>query len=384
MKTYLAKIRNLSSNELNSYKNTKNYLIKPIDYQHFNFVTYQQQIPSLFILQVDKTSNKIALFFDFNLVCHIYVHKEESYLYFGSDYKMSINPSKQESYITFIDTLHDQLVRHYYVKDFTIYPDICHAIFLLVAQIQAELKNSSLLVYTKRSDHQNQAGYFNNLNDYKMIVYQRSKNQTINTINETNAVRITDYLTSLVNRFLDQQACADFSNKAKIISLNLIYDWLEQKYVLGVLVTKDTPDFYMFKTINIEDLLVVDKENKHQSVYLPNLFNQRLQQDDYYDLLLNSSIITSLNYFLKKDNNVWYKLEHKNQIRAGLLDFYSQLYNLKRILTSNQPELIKTIMDFKMIDLDGKTLNLKETMNKYASYLQITPNKYGSNKKGRI
>lgn len=165
-----------------------------------------------------------------------------------------------------------------------------------------------------------------------------------NFANYPNAYTITKTFNVLINKLENNT----LQNGNKYLAIDVMLDEIDKKWVLGVIVKKDNK--FVFKTVLIEDL-------NHRNG-LDDALEHALQTNNSFDITLNPDQMQLYTNYLRTSKNT----KAKTQLKQGLINFYSQLYNLKRWQEAKKEPLISSF-----IDLDWNIIKTTNETNKTKS-----------------
>lgn len=179
---------------------------------------------------------------------------------------------------------------------------------------------------------------------------------------------IVKFFTKLGNQFWHK---LNLNQTQNILAFNVMFDEVAGKWVNGVLIDKE--GHFVFKTIKIEDLAALSGDLRFKDT-LPKAYDYLLQAiknnvNSELDLIYpNQDLINKYVKILNKRNTA---LEEKAKIIHGLINFYSQYYNIQQyIRMKNNKEIRDKLLALKnrhIIDLDGNVLDVLTFITKYTN-----------------
>lgn len=192
-------------------------------------------------------------------------------------------------------------------------------------------------------------------------------------------IDIADVFTKLNNKLyvlLIEPNLHNVDQWKDIIAFDVMFDEFDEKWVYGVMIKNENNDGFIFKTINIEDLVQLDAEG---NIIMPDLANDLtkklfnlIKQDLHpeFDLALNNQ---ALNFFANeymKDVSFYsnrFIRYTRSKLNAGLINFYNRWYNLKKAILNQTNIKTQSVFNLneRIIDLDGENLSLFQFYKKY-------------------
>lgn len=370
MSDSLLKNKELSASDKEVFKNTKNYLINPLWKE--SIVLLLENNSDVICLETEKNYQRIYLTYNNQRLGYIKIYAGEIVLVKSlmNDEGVIISISDLNALMT---SLYDLLKTNNISTSNDFLNKLALAIRFLTTKSAQHINvisymhhNANMILTTKHNTK------------HRLIDFQRLNKETVISPNENKAIQITSFFNTISNRLMQKGAKDYFLNKEKIVNLNVMFDELDKKWVLGIIVKKE--DGFVCKTVLIEDLLTINstQNNETQNAYWPELLAKKLTTDDIFDLTISNNKLNFFNQIINSNTHLY----TKNKIRNFLLTFYNELYNLKRILISKDDSKIRQLAVKKFIDLDGSVLSLKEIMLKYHDF--FIKKKVTNERKGRL